>query len=197
MNPAMFRLARQSESVVDRFRELQSSVRSKYPQSYVNRGYAFWTREIDAQGIETLPFFSEKANPGFSAEDFHPTYHALRELASMGLFRKTTLSGMQAAGITVLSDLLLLTPRQIAIFPAQRIEWYRERIKAFLLGGTVRLDTSSPETFVRSMLGAVLVPTAGNKQRVECVVLKLLGHTLAEISRRYGKSRERIRQYYT
>jgi transposase-like protein len=110
------------------------------------------------------------------------------------LFYKKTLTALQSAGIVTLADLLLHTPKQIAILPRDRVEWYHQRIKTLLLSGTVRLDTSSPERFVRSMLHVPFTLSKNQEQKIEYTFLKLRGHTLEEISKRYGKSRERIRQ---
>ena len=195
MNPGIFRLRSKPDSVVDRFRELQSFVRSEYPQAYVGRDYNHWTREANEQGIAALPFFSESTNPGFAVEAFHPAYYASRKLARLGLFYPSTLTLLRSAGVVTLGNLLLLTPTQVAIFPAQRIEWVQQRIKAFLLSSTAQLDMSSPERFVRSMLGTTSGSSTIHVRKIECVVLQLLGHTLDEIGKRYGRTRERIRQY--
>jgi len=193
INPGIFLLMNKPENVVARFQELYSLARSEYPQACVGNDHTHWTRDVDEQGVATLPFFSGRTNPGFSVAAFHTTYYASRELAWLGLFRHKTLAVLHSAGVTTLGDLLLLTPAQVVIFPAQRVEWAQQRIKAFLLGSTVLLDTSSPERFVRSMLGTTS-PT-DSKQKIESVVLKLLGYSLDEIGKRYGRTRERIRQY--
>jgi hypothetical protein len=154
--------------------------------------HARWSQEADEQGIAALPFFSEQTNLGFSAKSFHPTYYASRDLARFGLFYQTTVAAMQSAGIVTFGELLLHTPRQAGFLSRKKVEWFQQRIRAFLLGHSVQLDTSSPERFVRSMLGT----NTDASFRNEVVVLRLLGHTLEEIGHQCRKSREWIRQCF-
>ena len=194
MNTELFRLASKPENVIHQLPKLQHFVCEKFPQACSCSENPLWTREVDDQGIAMLPFFSGKPNSGFSAESFHPTYDASRMLTGFGLFHKKAVAKFQSVGIVTLGDFLLQTPKQLAIFSSRQIERLQRQIKALLLGSTVRLDTSSFETFVRSMLSTPLSFHGNNEQKIEYTVLRLQGYTLAEIGNRFGKTRERIRQ---
>jgi hypothetical protein len=189
----------QPEHLIDHLRQLQANLRKEYPSPISKNQHDLWTCEINQEGIFKLPLFSEKLNCGFLSTDFHHSYSATINLSSFGLFPSSWIHQLAMFGIGTLGDILLLTPAQLALclgFTKPIIIFdYSEKIKTFLLGKLEEFNTTSPETFVRSMLNIYWCSSNKNiRERVEIVVRRLLGHSLSQVGDEFGKTRERIRQ---
>ena len=154
-----------------------------------------WTRKVNEKSMVSLPLFSGKANSGFASSSFHPSFFATNQLVELGLLKGAIAKAFADCGTVSLGDTLLLTPQQLMLHKnvsTTVTETVRQNIRKLLLTNTWHVDTTSPERFVRSLLGPFLNAVT-EKNHAEIVVQRLLGHSLGRVAKNFGTSREWVR----
>jgi hypothetical protein len=177
-----------------------------------------WKREINKESLSVLPFFGGKPNRNFSARMFHETF-----LPGLGLDSVVHGRMLQAAkqiGIRSLGEFLLTPYSHFMLLKhcsKTKITEIQERIQKILFSETSNLtqsigltQTKSDHSVLPAVLPTLLLPLDKSTPKtlltgllkryifsdraIDVIVQRIQGKTLEYIAKKYGITRERIRQ---